>query len=208
MPHLTEIHPSKLEVTLLDRFKVSFGVEGGSISLVCSMVVIPDLPNVPPIAQWYRDGETHYLINQFIYLIIQPVVFVHSSLRLHSRPTDKLLKAGKLAEMSVGGGAARLTLPHLAKDDEGLYTLRIFTKDGTAEHSAYLFVSGTSLCIMELFNINQKWTFKAQNTEFRTKFRQKKDEFESALRRDKVTIYRRRASTRSNPQTENHLIII
>lgn len=59
MPHLTEIHPSKLEVTLLDRFKVSFGVEGGSISLVCSMVVIPDLPNVPPIAQWYRDGETN-----------------------------------------------------------------------------------------------------------------------------------------------------
>lgn len=45
--------------------------------------------------------------------------------------------------MSVGGGAARLTLPKLAKDDEGLYTLRIFAKDGTAEHSAYLFVSGT-----------------------------------------------------------------
>lgn len=129
-------------------------------------------------------------------------MFVHSSLRLHSRPTDKLLKAGKLAEMSVGGGAARLTLPHLAKDDEGLYTLRIFTKDGTAEHSAYLFVSGTSLCIMELFNVDQKWTFKAQNTEFRTKYRQKKDEFESARRRDKVTIYRRRASTRSNPQTQ------
>lgn len=59
-------------------------------------------------------------------------------------PTDKLLKPSKLVEMSVGGGAARLTLPHLAKDDEGLYTLRIFTKDGTAEHSAYLFVSGTS----------------------------------------------------------------
>lgn len=47
--------------------------------------------------------------------------------------------------MSVGGGAARLTLPKLAKDDEGLYTLRIFTKDGTAEHSAYLFVSGTAV---------------------------------------------------------------
>lgn len=109
VPHLSEIHASKLEVTLLDRFSVSFGVEGGSISLVCSMVVVPDLPNLPPIAQWYRD--------------------------------DKLLKPGKLAEMSVGGGLARLTLPHLAKDDEGLYTLRIFTKDGTAEHSAYLFVS-------------------------------------------------------------------
>uniref|UniRef100_A0A8C9ZCF8 Myomesin 2a n=1 Tax=Sander lucioperca TaxID=283035 RepID=A0A8C9ZCF8_SANLU len=109
LPHLTEIHPSKLEVSMLDRFSVSFGVEGGSISLVCTLVVVPDLPNLPPLAQWYRD--------------------------------DKLLKPSKLAEMLVGGGAARLTLPHLAKDDEGLYTLRIFTKDGTTEHSAYLFVS-------------------------------------------------------------------
>uniref|UniRef100_A0A8D3EE12 Myomesin 2a n=1 Tax=Scophthalmus maximus TaxID=52904 RepID=A0A8D3EE12_SCOMX len=109
VPHLTDIHASKLEVSLLDRFSVSFGVEGGSISLVCTMVVVPDLPNVPPLAQWYRD--------------------------------DKLLKPSDLAEMAVGGGAARLTLPHLAKDDEGLYTLRIFSKDGTAEHSAYLFVS-------------------------------------------------------------------
>ncbi|KAM4595944.1 myomesin-2-like [Polymixia lowei] len=108
VPHLTEIHPSKLEVSLLDRFHVTFGVEGSSVSLVCTMVVVPDLPNVPPLAQWYRD--------------------------------DKLLKPGKLVEMSVSGGAARLTLPHAAKDDEGLYTLRIFTKDGTAEHSAYLFI--------------------------------------------------------------------
>uniref|UniRef100_A0A8C2WIE0 Myomesin 2a n=1 Tax=Cyclopterus lumpus TaxID=8103 RepID=A0A8C2WIE0_CYCLU len=105
VPRLTQIHPSKLEVSLLDRFSVSFGVEGGSISLVCSMVVVPDLPNLPPLVQWFRDGNT------------------------------------PLAEMTAGGGAARLTLPHLAKDDEGLYTLRIFTQDGTAEHSAYLFVS-------------------------------------------------------------------
>ncbi|KAM9792200.1 myomesin-2 [Neosynchiropus ocellatus] len=109
VPHLRDVHPSKLEVTLLDCFPVTFGVEGASASLVCSMVVVPDLPNVPPLAQWYRD--------------------------------DKLLKAGQLAEMSVGGGVARLVLPQLAKDDEGLYTLRIFTKDGTAEHSAYLLVS-------------------------------------------------------------------
>ena len=57
MPHLTEIHPSKLEVSMLDRFFVSFGVEGGSISLVCTLVVVPDLPNLPPLAQWYRDGK-------------------------------------------------------------------------------------------------------------------------------------------------------
>ncbi|XP_056891788.1 M-protein, striated muscle isoform X2 [Takifugu flavidus] len=109
VPRMTEIHPSKLEVTLIDHFPVSFGVEGDSISLVCSMVVVPNLPNLPPLAQWYRD--------------------------------DKLLKPNKFVEMSVGGGAARLTLPHLAKDDEGLYTLRVFTKDGSTEHSAYLFVS-------------------------------------------------------------------
>lgn len=58
MPHLTEIHASKLEVSLLDRFSVSFGVEGGSISLACTMVVVPDLPNVPPLTQWYRDGNS------------------------------------------------------------------------------------------------------------------------------------------------------
>uniref|UniRef100_A0A8C7Q9L3 Myomesin 2a n=1 Tax=Oncorhynchus mykiss TaxID=8022 RepID=A0A8C7Q9L3_ONCMY len=103
LPHMTGIHHSKLEITMLDRFGVSFGTEGGSIRLVCTMVVVPDLPNVPPLAQWYRDGE-------------------------------------RLAEIKVGGGAATLTLPHLAKDDEGLYTLRMWTKDGTTEHSAYLFV--------------------------------------------------------------------
>ncbi|XP_046899432.1 myomesin-2 isoform X3 [Hypomesus transpacificus] len=108
VPHLTVIHPSKLDITLMDMFGVTFGVEGGSVSLVCTMVVVPDLPNLPPLAEWYRD--------------------------------DKLLKSGKLAEMKIGGGVASLTLPHLAKDDEGLYTLRMWTKDGTAEHSAYLFV--------------------------------------------------------------------
>lgn len=58
------------------------------------------------------------------------------------------MKNSKLVEMAVGGGSARLTLPHLAKDDEGLYTIRIFTKDGTAEHSAYLFVSGTETIVI------------------------------------------------------------
>uniref|UniRef100_A0AAR2L4X0 Myomesin 2a n=1 Tax=Pygocentrus nattereri TaxID=42514 RepID=A0AAR2L4X0_PYGNA len=53
---------------------------------------------------------------------------------------DTLLKPSRWVEMSVGGGAAKLTFPHLNKDDEGLYTLRIWTKDGTTEHSAYLFV--------------------------------------------------------------------
>uniref|UniRef100_A0A671Q8R0 Myomesin-2-like n=1 Tax=Sinocyclocheilus anshuiensis TaxID=1608454 RepID=A0A671Q8R0_9TELE len=108
VPLLSGIHPSKLEVTLLESFRVTFGTEGESVSLVANMVVVPDLPNLPPEAMWYRD--------------------------------DTLLMPSRWAEMSIGGGVAKLTLPHLNKDDEGLYTLRIWTKDGTAEHSAYLFV--------------------------------------------------------------------
>lgn len=108
VPMLSGIHRSKLEVTFLDRFGVTFGTEGESVTLVSNLLVVPDLPNLPPEAEWYRD--------------------------------DTLLKPSRWAEMSIGGGTAKLTLPHLNKDDEGLYTLRIWTKDGTTEHSAYLFV--------------------------------------------------------------------
>ncbi|KAF4083411.1 hypothetical protein AMELA_G00141020 [Ameiurus melas] len=107
-PLPSDIQRSKLEVTLLKRFGVTFGTEGESLTLVANMVVVPDLPNLPPEVMWYRD--------------------------------DTLLTPSRWAEMHVGGGAAKLTLPHLNKDDEGLYTLRIWTKDGTTEHSAYLFV--------------------------------------------------------------------
>uniref|UniRef100_A0A4W4G0Q8 Myomesin 2a n=1 Tax=Electrophorus electricus TaxID=8005 RepID=A0A4W4G0Q8_ELEEL len=107
-PLLSGIHRSKLEVFLLESFGVTFGNEGESLTLVANMVVVPDLPNLPPEVMWYRD--------------------------------DILLKPSRWVEMSVGGGTAKLTFPHLNKDDEGLYTLRIWTKDGTTEHSAYLFV--------------------------------------------------------------------
>ncbi|XP_051957464.1 myomesin-2 isoform X3 [Xyrauchen texanus] len=108
VPLLSSIHARKLEVTLLNNFGVTFGTEGESVSLFSTMVVVPDLPNLPPEAMWYRD--------------------------------DTLLKPSRWIEMSIGGGVAKLTFPHLNKDDEGLYTLRIWTKDGTVEHSAYLFV--------------------------------------------------------------------
>ncbi|XP_031419453.1 M-protein, striated muscle isoform X2 [Clupea harengus] len=105
---ITPTHPSKLDVTLLEAFGVTFGTEGGSCKLVANLVVVPDLPNLPPDVMWFRDAT--------------------------------LLAPSKWAEMSVGGGAATLTFPHLNKDDEGLYTVRIWCKDGTVEHSAYLFV--------------------------------------------------------------------
>ncbi|XP_065097676.1 myomesin-2 isoform X1 [Paramisgurnus dabryanus] len=108
VPLLSGIHPSKLDVTLVNKFGVTFGREGESLSLMCTMVVVPDLPNLPPEVMWYRD--------------------------------DTLLTPSRWFEMSIGGGIAKLKFLHLNKDDEGLYTIRIWTKDGTTEHSAYLFV--------------------------------------------------------------------
>ncbi|KAL4659860.1 myomesin-2-like [Arapaima gigas] len=112
IPFLSDIRSSKLDITFLETFGVTFGVEGNTISLTCKMIINPDLANLQPEAMWYRD--------------------------------DHLLKESEWVEMKCGGGTAKLTLPHLSKDDEGLYTLRMWTKGGTAEHSAYLFVKDAS----------------------------------------------------------------
>ncbi|KAK2853012.1 hypothetical protein Q7C36_008213 [Tachysurus vachellii] len=55
------------------------------------------------------------------------------------RDEDRL-KESKWVKMESGGGVAKLTLTHLAKDDEGLYTLRMVTKGGDAVHRAYVYV--------------------------------------------------------------------
>uniref|UniRef100_A0A8C9W627 Myomesin 2a n=1 Tax=Scleropages formosus TaxID=113540 RepID=A0A8C9W627_SCLFO len=112
-PLLSDIRRSKLDITFIETFGVTFGVEGGTVSLTCKMIINPDLANLQPEAMWYRDGKMS-------------------------------LQESHWAEMKCGGGEAKLTLPHLNKDDEGLYTLRMWTKAGTAEHSAYLFVKDAS----------------------------------------------------------------
>uniref|UniRef100_A0A8C2EUR2 Myomesin 2 n=1 Tax=Cyprinus carpio TaxID=7962 RepID=A0A8C2EUR2_CYPCA len=53
---------------------------------------------------------------------------------------EHLLKESRWVKMESGGGVAKLTLTQLAKDDEGLYTLRMVTKGGDAVHRAYVFV--------------------------------------------------------------------
>ncbi|XP_016106920.1 myomesin-2-like [Sinocyclocheilus grahami] len=50
------------------------------------------------------------------------------------------LKESRWVKIESGGGVAKLTLTQLAKDDEGLYTLRMVTKGGDAVHRAYVFV--------------------------------------------------------------------
>ncbi|XP_032474510.1 myomesin-2 isoform X2 [Phocoena sinus] len=53
---------------------------------------------------------------------------------------DVLLKESKWIKMFFGDGQALLSFSHLNKDDEGLYTLRIVSRGGVSDHSAFLFV--------------------------------------------------------------------
>ena len=55
---------------------------------------------------------------------------------------DTRLFDSKWVKIETGRGFTTLTLPNLFKDDEGLYKLRMVTKGGTAEHSAFVSVAG------------------------------------------------------------------
>lgn len=52
------------------------------------------------------------------------------------------LKPSKWVHTHWSGERATLTLIHLNKEDEGMYTLRINTKSGFETYSAYVFVKG------------------------------------------------------------------
>uniref|UniRef100_A0AAY4A0Y8 Myomesin 1 n=1 Tax=Denticeps clupeoides TaxID=299321 RepID=A0AAY4A0Y8_9TELE len=96
------------ETHIVEKFGVSFGREGETMSLGCSVIIYPTLHRYQPEIQWYRD--------------------------------DKLLVPSKWAQMHWSGDRATLTLTHLNKEDEGLYTLRVTTKSSYETHSAYVFV--------------------------------------------------------------------
>ncbi|XP_039646177.1 M-protein, striated muscle isoform X4 [Perca fluviatilis] len=93
---------------IVDKFGVSFGREGETMSLGCTVIIYPTLHLYQPEVQWYRD--------------------------------DVLLSPSKWNHMHWSGDRATLTLTHLNKEDEGLYTLRVTTKSGYETYSAYVFV--------------------------------------------------------------------
>uniref|UniRef100_A0A3B4AQI0 Myomesin-1 n=1 Tax=Periophthalmus magnuspinnatus TaxID=409849 RepID=A0A3B4AQI0_9GOBI len=95
------------QIHIVDKFVVSFGREGETMSLGCTAVIYPTLNRYQPEIQWYRDV---------------------------------LLSPSKWHQMQWSGDRATLTLAHLNKEDEGLYTLRVTTKSGYETHSAYVFV--------------------------------------------------------------------
>ncbi|XP_067279215.1 myomesin-1 isoform X2 [Pseudorasbora parva] len=96
------------ETHIVEKFGVSFGREGETLSLGCSVIIYPSLQRFQPEIEWYRD--------------------------------DKQLVPSKWVQTHWSGDRATLTLTHLNKEDEGLYTLRVITKSGFETHSAYVFV--------------------------------------------------------------------
>lgn len=52
------------------------------------------------------------------------------------------LKPSKWVQTHWSGERATLTLTHLNKEDEGMYTLRVNTKSGFDSYSAYVYVRG------------------------------------------------------------------
>ncbi|XP_075454328.1 myomesin-2 isoform X2 [Ascaphus truei] len=133
-----------IDVQFLESFGVTFGVEGETVTLSCSMLITPDISRLQPGAEWYRD--------------------------------DVLVKESKWYQMHFGEGRATLTLTHLNKDDEGLYTLRIVTRGGVNQHSGFLFVADAAAVVagapgapmdVECYDANKDYvivTWKPPNT--------------------------------------------
>lgn len=69
----------------------------------------------------------------------------HSNVSDGSSLPDVLIKDSKWTKLYFGEGQAALSFTHLNKDDEGLYTLRMVSRGGISECSAYLFVRGKPL---------------------------------------------------------------
>ncbi|XP_072544220.1 myomesin 1a (skelemin) isoform X1 [Salminus brasiliensis] len=88
-----------------------------------------------------QEGETMSL---GCTVVIYPTVKRYQPEVLWYR-NDVLLAPSKWVHMHWSGDRAMLTLVHLNKEDEGLYTLRINTKSGFDTHSAYVFVRDSNV---------------------------------------------------------------
>ncbi|XP_018430419.1 PREDICTED: myomesin-2 [Nanorana parkeri] len=58
VPHLpltAAVCFTHIDVKFLDTFGVTFGVEGDTLTLSCSVLLTPDLTRLRPQAEWYRD---------------------------------------------------------------------------------------------------------------------------------------------------------
>uniref|UniRef100_A0A3Q2QMR0 Myomesin 1 n=1 Tax=Fundulus heteroclitus TaxID=8078 RepID=A0A3Q2QMR0_FUNHE len=111
-----------------------------------------DLPLVGPVSEYGitfqihivdtfgvsfgREGETMSLGST---VIIYPALHRYQP-EIQWYRDDVLLSPSKWTHTHWSGDRATLTLTHLNKEDEGLYTLRVATKSGYETYSAYVFV--------------------------------------------------------------------
>ncbi|OWK00224.1 MYOM2 [Cervus elaphus hippelaphus] len=128
LPLSSVIPYTHFDVQFIEKFGVTFRREGETLTLKCTLLVTPDLKRVHPRAEWYRDAV--HLEGE------KDIVIYQEDLE------DVLLKESKWTKMFFGEGQASLSFSHLNKDDEGLYTLRIVSRGGITDHSAFLFVRG------------------------------------------------------------------
>lgn len=56
---LPKITYTKIVITFLEKFGPVFATEGESASLTATMTLNPNLANLQPEAQWYRDGKCY-----------------------------------------------------------------------------------------------------------------------------------------------------
>lgn len=54
---LPQIQYTKINITFVQKFGPVFASEGGSATLTATMTLNPNLANLQPEAQWYRDGN-------------------------------------------------------------------------------------------------------------------------------------------------------
>lgn len=115
------------------------------MSLGCTVIIYPVLHRYQPEIQWYREGrltttaDFEALFN-LMFLFCTPPTPKNSPFLFCVE--DVLLTSSKWNHMQWSGDRATLTLTHLNKEDEGLYTLRVSTKSGYETYSAYVFVRG------------------------------------------------------------------
>lgn len=122
------------EATIIDKFDVAFGSEGETLSLGCTVVIYPTVKKYQPEVVWYRDCKWKWKLFP---------AFSPSALFNGDRmPSAVPLKPSKWVHSHWSGERAILTLTHLNKEDEGMYTLRVNTKSGFETYSAYVFVRG------------------------------------------------------------------
>ncbi|KAM4693674.1 myomesin-2 isoform 1-T1 [Discoglossus pictus] len=115
LPLTAAISFTHIDIQFLEKFGVTFGVEGDTVTLSCSVLLTPDLTRLRPQAEWYRD--------------------------------DVLVKESTWHQLHFGEGHATLTLTHLNKDDEGLYSIRMVTRGGVSQHSAFMFVADAAALV-------------------------------------------------------------